>query len=349
MIQRPLAAARNGIGERDPVPPVVRFFLPGETDLDRLRSLDPDQDWRDLIRGEHSWILQTFLRLNRAGHPVELVAEPCGPGLVVYHAKHGRALMRHARRLREAVLVGVRADLREPLTADFQVLQNRVWVDDRRLFFVPLWPQPHLLPREPSRGTGVTRIAFKGFASNLHPDFLDPRWNEELAQRGIEWEFDATGYEGNATAAALLNWCDYRDVDLVLAVRPADPGGHRCKPATKLYNAWAAGVPALLGAEPAFRELRESELDYFEVGSMGDALAAIDRLRAVPELYRAMAEHGRARARAFAPEAIVASWVDLLWGRIPAVAGERPLQTVPHRLRPLVRRVQRVLQGRPAR
>jgi hypothetical protein len=38
--------------------------------------------------------------------------------------------------------------------------------------------------------------------------------------------------------------------------------------AIKLYNCWHAGVPAVLGAESAFRANRRSDLDYLEVQSL---------------------------------------------------------------------------------
>jgi hypothetical protein len=327
----------------------VSFFLPGEADLERLRRLDPDHDWMELVRGERAWILQTYLRLARAGHPVDLVAAPPGEGLIVYHAKHERQLRRHGRRLGAAVLVGVRGDNREPLCADFQVLQNGVFVDHRSRFFVPSWPQPGLVPRDPRRGARVERIGFKGFVANLHPDFRPPAWQEALARRGREWVFDAVDFRGTATAEAALRWSDYHDVDLVLAVRPPSRGGHTNKPAAKLYNAWLAGVPALLGREPAYRELRESELDYLEVGSAAEALQAIDRLASDPGLYAAMVERGRERAPAFTPEALVPLWADLLWRRLPALAEDRPLRRLPLPLRRLLRRGRRILERRPAR
>ncbi|HEX4951964.1 MAG TPA: glycosyltransferase [Thermoanaerobaculia bacterium] len=327
----------------------VHFFLPGEADLERLRGLDPDRDWQDFVRGEHAWILQTYLRLRSFGYPVELVGEPPPSGLVVFHAKHEGVLLRHARQLREAVLVGVRGDLREPLAADFQVLQNHVWADGRSRFFVPHWLQPGLLPRDPARGTRIEKVVFKGFSRNLHADFHQPRWRDQLRERGIEWVFDATDFEGTGTAVGRLSWHDFREADLILAVRPPSSRGHTAKPATKLCNAWAAGVPALLGPEPAYRELRESELDYLEVSSSAEALAAIDRLRASPELYLAMVEQARRRVAAFTPAAIASCWVDLLWQRIPDLAGQRPLRGLPLRLRPLLRRLARLGEGRPAR
>jgi hypothetical protein len=328
----------------------VTFFLAGEQDLDRLRRLDPDLEPEEFVRGERSWILQTYVRLAAAGHDVELVGRPPEEGIVVFHAKQVELLMRYWRVLGRAVLVAVRADHNESHLADFQVLQNRVWVDGRTRFHVPHWPQPGLLPRDPGRGTRVERVAFKGFIGNLRENFRGAAWAGELRRRGIEWVADAVEFRrSSADDIRALRWSDYRDVDVVLAVRPADSRGHTDKPAAKLFNAWRAGVPALLGAEPAYRELRADPLDYVEVDTVAEALQAIDELRGNPELYAAMVAHGARRAAEFSIEAVVARWVDLLWRRIPELCTTRSWATLPYWLRPAARKAHRLLTRRPAR
>jgi hypothetical protein len=327
----------------------VTFFLPGEEDLDRLRGVDPDRETHEVVTGERVWILQTYLRLAAAGHPVELSDRPLAAGIVVYHAKHAEWLLRDWLRWSDSILVGVRADHTESHLADFEVLQNGVWEDGTRRFFVPMWPQPGLQPRDPSRRERVERVAFKGFKASLHPDFAGPALAGALRERGIDFVCDAVDYRGTATDTRGVHWSDYREIDLVVAMRRPDAVGYTGKPATKLYNAWRAGVPALLGPEPAYRELRRHALDYFEVTSVADAVCAIDRLRDDPGLYRAMVERGRERAVDFSPEVIRESWVDLLWSRIPRLSADRPWQSVPFWLRPAIRRASRLLEGRPAR
>jgi hypothetical protein len=103
-------------------------------------------------------------------------------------------------------------------------------------------------------------------------------------------------------------------------VRPPDKKLHARKPATKLYNAWLAGVPAILGPEQAYRELRRSDLDYLEVKNVPEALAAVDRLIREPALYAAMVENGKRRAEEFTIDAIRKRWVDLLYRAIPAMS-----------------------------
>lgn len=327
----------------------IKFFLPGENDLAALRHVDPERDWREFHRGERVWILQTYLRLARAGYPAELTASPPSEGIVVFHAKHARGLRSQWRRLRNAVLVGARADNREPLIADFEVVQNGAFTDPERRFLIPHWPQPSLLLREPARGAAIRRIAFKGFEQNLHPEFRSPAWREFLAARGIEWEMDAVPFAGSATDPAAIDWADFRQVDLLLAVRPEDRCLWTSKPASKLVNAWHAGVPALLGPEYAYRELRRSELDYLEVSSLAEAKAAVLRLLERPDLYEAMVENGRARGAELTAATILPQWIDLLTRKIPSLAASRASRRIPLPLREAGRWLRRTAALRPAR
>ncbi|HEX4963905.1 MAG TPA: glycosyltransferase [Thermoanaerobaculia bacterium] len=325
----------------------VTFFLDGEEDLDGLRRLDPDRDWRSFQRGEQVWVLQTFLRLARAGRPVELAAVPPSEGLIVFHAKQARALRRQRHLLGDAVLVAARADNRQPLIADFEVVQNGRFADGRRRFHIPHWPQPGLLPRDPDRGTAIRRLVYKGFEGNLHPDFRRAEWRDFLAARDIEWVVDAAPFAGRETDSQALDWPDFRQADLVLAVRPE--GRSTNKPASKLVNAWLAGTPALLGPETAYRELRRSELDYFEVSSLPEAQKAVDRLLADPGLYGAMVENGRARAADFTATAVLPYWEKLLFETIPSLLPPRWTRRVPLTLRAAGRWVARTAALRPAR
>ena len=127
----------------------------------------------------------------------------------------------------------------------------------------------------------------------------EPRFLADLSARGIRFESLANG------------WGDYRSTVLVLAVRADSPAMLATKPATKVYNAWLAGVPVLATAEPAYLEVRGSPLDFMEIASPEDVLAAIDRLKASPGLYRSMIANGLAHAREFDIEAIRGRWLDL--------------------------------------
>ena len=298
----------------------VSFFLAGEPDLAAVERLDPDRAPNQFMRGERAWTLQTYRRLRDARHPVELRETLPDDGLVVFHVKHRRAVIAQWRPPSRAVLVGIRADNSRSSIVDFEVLQNDRYAAAGRRFFVPFWPQPGIVPRDPARGSAIRRVAYRGFAANLDPRFLAADFRAALERQGIEWLVDAVEFAGPATDERSTAWHDYRETDLVLAVRPPARHLHTGKPATKLYNAWHAGVPCLLGPEYAFRALRRGPLDYLEVASPAEALAAIAQLHGEPERYLAMIENGARRARDFTIEAIVERWADLLFHVLPPLA-----------------------------
>lgn len=108
-------------------------------------------------------------------------------------------------------------------------------------------------------------------------------------------------------------WNDYSEADVVVAVRKFGYNwDHSWKPANKLYNAWLAGVPAILGLESAYQAERKSELDYLEVASYQQLISAIKRLKGDQELRRAMAENARVRAEEVHPGKLVKRWQDFL-------------------------------------
>lgn len=299
----------------------VTFLLfgesaPGKPGLTELAGLDPDRDWREFVTGERAWILQGFLRLRAMGADVRLADEVPQHGVVVFSSKQRRKLVQETRRTR-ALLVSVREDVGEALISDLEIVQNAHQADAQRRFFIPFWPQPGMIARDPGRGARIENVAFKGFLGNLHPAFREPSWQQFLREQGIRWLADAAPYKRNAVDAATLEWNDFRNIDLIVAVRAPDAQLHPRKPATKLYNAWLAGVPALLGPEIAYREMRRSPLDYIEVTNPDEARAAIARLRADPGLHAQMVAHGHARAVEFQTAAIVARWREFLFVTAP--------------------------------
>ncbi|WP_373356090.1 glycosyltransferase [Pseudoroseicyclus sp. CXY001] len=196
--------------------------------------------------------------------------------------------------------------------ADVLIRQNDVEPDGARSFHIPHTPQPGLVPRDPARGDRVEVLAFKGDRVNLDARFRSEGFLAELARRGVVLRTDFQAADGRQ------DWGDYSDVDCVLAVRDLTLADAANKPASKLTNAWMAGVPALLGPEPAFQSLRRDPLDYIEVRSPADVLAAIDRLQGEAGLYRRMVENGRARAVDYALPAVLTRWITLLNGPIAA-------------------------------
>jgi hypothetical protein len=252
------------------------------------------------------WVVQTYLQLRRRGLDVHLSSQ-LQPGCinVIYRWDVG---MRS--RADRCFIVSCQSDSPRPWIGQLTVVQNPACViDARRDFLIQHWPQPALVPRDPMRGTTLERLAFKGNVGNLWEGFRSDAFRAELAKMGIELTI-AT----HTADRRELRWHDYSLDDAVLAVRDLTEADYFLKPASKLINAWLAGVPALLGPENAYQALRRSELDYFEVQTPDDALAALSRLKREPELYKAVVENGLTRAREVSVDQIAKCWRDLLAG-----------------------------------
>jgi hypothetical protein len=168
-------------------------------------------------------------------------------------------------------------------------------------YYMPHWPQPGLIPRDPGRSDRFENVAFFGNEENLAPELKEQSWHEHLNALGLSWHVVSPD-----------KWNDYSDVDVILSVRDFNGQAHPLKPPTKLYNAWHAGVSAILGCESAFRAERKSELDYLEVASLDEVILALKRLRDDKALYHAMVENGRVRAEATQPAKITARWRSFL-------------------------------------
>ena len=322
--------------------PVHFFVEPSGVTLDRLRTLDPDREWTDMRRAKERWVVPAYARLRRLGRAVTLGNDVPRSGFVVYHKEDHRTVLARAPRDGEPLLVACRADFRSADEADFELLQNGHYADDKRCFFMPLWPQPGLIPRDPARGTRVENVAFKGYVGNLLPELRGDAFARFMAQHDLRWQLDTVA-DRDVSRPVQAAWHDYRDVDVVLALRPGGEREHTHKPATKLYNSWLAGVPAILSPDYAFRELRRSPLDYLEVESVTGAEDALRKLQRDPALYLAMVENGRFRAREFTADALAQRWDALLFATLPDLA----VDIARARLRPLGRRfagVQRKLR-----
>jgi hypothetical protein len=244
----------------------------------------------------YCWILQTYLRLRENGFPGTLVGTLPHEGIVIAYWDSVPIDFKPSAKL---LIVGIIADgiYPHPYT-QIRVVQNqKAALKFSSSYYIPLWTQPGLIPRSASRGDRFETIAFFGAIPNLAPELQSPSWQAQLQELGLNWYVVEPD-----------RWHDYSDVDAVLAVRSFDKRDYFQKPATKLFNAWHAGVPAILGCESAYRAERQSDLDYIEVSSPDEVLAALKRLRDDPELRQSTIANGRLRAKETSVENLTARW-----------------------------------------
>jgi hypothetical protein len=284
---------------------IARGLATAWPDLAELTEDDVDAQAARFRGGVNNWIIQTFLRLRApllASGITPTVGEALVPDCV--NVAHRDSLNRLFAPYYRSFVVGIRADRPPVHLCDLEIVQNPIGATGPRTHFLNFWPQPGLIPRDPARGSRIERMAYFGRASNAPAWFSDPAWHEALAGLGITFEIRDD------------RWFDYSDVDVVLAHRTETPTMLREKPASKLTNAWLAGVPALLANEPAYACLRRSGLDYIAIDSPADVLDALRALRACPRKHEAMAANGRRRGVDFSVTAVKAKWLRFVAERI---------------------------------
>lgn len=298
--------------------PVTRFFVPRPPSVasDFPRTVEEYWPWisvQDTTEswGPYNWTLQTYLYLSLVGVPCELVHELPTSGVVVAHRDFLPDTLRPGPGLYLACIL---ADREQPgfigphPWAQFHVVQNprdpklTAPHPDWPAAFVPYWPQPGLKPRREERGERFETVAFFGYEHNLAPELRLPAWREAVEALRMRWVIPHRS-----------QWHDYSEVDVIVAARSfASREAFTYKPPSKLHNAWRAGVPAILGRESAYQEWRQSPLDYLEVATVEEAVAALTQLRDDITLRQRMVHHGRQRAKEVSVERLVVCWQDLL-------------------------------------
>jgi hypothetical protein len=275
----------------------------------------PDIAWTGYRLGPYCWEILTVLHLQRAGYDCEISSVLPDDGIVLTHREcctfDGAKLLPDRRRL----LINLAADQALYPSANLQVVQNPVqayWY--KNCYYIPLWPEPGLRARVPS--SRFKNISFMGMISQFASELGSEEWSSTLRQLGLNWAPRIETFQFNDPADYRIGdgaWTDLSEIDAVVAIRQftSYPTFDQ-KPPSKLINCWLAGIPAILGAESAYRTLYRSELDYIEAHSKEEVIAALIQLRDNPDLRAAMAENGFRRSREVSAEATVQRWIRFL-------------------------------------
>ena len=282
------------------------FYLPESY----LPDADRQEAWRcghitpleqkGKIASAQCWIFQTWIALERSGFPVNLTHALPSQGVMVTLTNCVSADFRSPDGI---FFVGIVADYLAHPGAHLHVVQNATHV--RRLWnaaFIPHWPQPNLIPRDPERAERFENVCFFGDDSNLARELSDRRWHRKLRDE-LRLEFVVCGAE---------RWHDYREADCVAAVRGFGRSDYLHKPATKLYNAWLAGVPFIGGMDSAYEADGEPGRNFLRASTPDELFTAIRRLKEDPALRRRLVDEGKIAGRNFTPEAILKRWRDFL-------------------------------------
>jgi hypothetical protein len=252
--------------------------------------------------GRYHWVLQSYLYLKEAGLPVTLCNEIPPRGVIITHfdcVDYG------FRPTPEQILVVLLVDREVPHPrAHLHVLHNplqRLPLGLRHEYMPP-WPQIGLVPRNEARGDRFETVGYFGYAENLHSDIVAESFQNEMRELGLR-----------LVVPPPAAWHDFSDVDCVVAIRNfGREVAHFNKPSLKLFNAWLAHVPAILGHETAYRAEGSPGIGYLEATDTRELLRALQTLKDDLPKRRALVEHGRRAVEEFSVERTVERWRRLL-------------------------------------
>ncbi|NEP60100.1 MAG: hypothetical protein F6K31_24355 [Symploca sp. SIO2G7] len=214
--------------------PPIYFYIPPPYWPDTIPA-SADKAWKGFGIGIYTWTLQTYLRLKADGFPCQLVSELPEEGIVLVH----RNSLRVHNRLKPSknlLLICLKAELNQYPYAQLQVVQNPTESQTgKNCYYIPHWPQPGLIPRNPTRGDRFENIAFFGHQTNLAAELLEPAWEQELQALGLNWCPRLNSNRWDKYEEIDNCWHNYNNIDAIVAVRSFDrQQNYPTKPATKL-------------------------------------------------------------------------------------------------------------------
>lgn len=290
----------------------ISFCLPAEC----IPDLECQRAWEEgklVPRIEftmfYSWIYQSWRHLQQAGISCALSTKLVEPGVIVTLGNYlATALGEDGMMPRETFLVDVAADRPPHPGAQLHVVENKMQAQlIPHAVFIPHWPQRGLIPRDPNRGLRFENIFFFGEPKNLAPELRSAEWRARLAKElGIS--FYLQGNKG---------WHDYSHADAVIAIRSFSNDRYFNKPATKLYNAWHAGVPFIGGRDSAYATDGRPGIDYLVATSPEEVFAHLKQLKENIILRSSLVEEGSRSAQKFTQEVILEHWKALVQETIP--------------------------------
>jgi len=259
----------------------------------------------------HCWIYQTWALLTEAGVPISLVNELPSSGLILALSGTLNSSFRSDHHDPDFFLVDIVADGLPHPAAHFHLLQNKTHAQRLpRASFIPLWPQVDLIPRQKNREALFKRVAFFGDPKNLTPELSTLAWQERL-KKELSLEFEIRRAD---------RWHDYSDVDAVIAIRDFSHSRQLHKPATKLYNAWLAGVPFIGGHDSAYQSDGRPDIDYLIAHSPEQVLEHLRRLKEDLSFRSRLIQNGFESGKKFSQSATLERWKILIQKTLPALA-----------------------------
>lgn len=270
-------------------------FVGNFTSKDNLQELQ-SLEWEDgtIACTRHTWVWPLYCQLKMRGFPVSLSYRLESDAINIIHGPIARQLLQVSD-LKKCFIIGIRADFPPFPFGQFEIVQNRNSEGGRRVY-MPLFSQPGLMVRDPSRGKAVN-VCFSGRMQNsgLDPD----EFAKDLLKIGCQFHYKGEG-----------QWQEMQDVDILIGIRSLSKKAHHSKPPSKLFNAWLAGIPFIGGYDSAYEQVGMPDENYLRVSSYGELLESINRLKNDADLYQSLVVAGKEAGEGYTPDKITDMWLE---------------------------------------
>lgn len=279
--------------------PRIYFYAPTETEQ---KVIEQDQtQWTGHHTNFTAWIAQTYYYLKQAGLDCQITERIPNKGILLADRN---TLAENYPFLDRVMLICAKSDQEYHPSAHLHIIHNVYnWYRDRNTlrnpYLISHWPMPGLIPRNKDRLSLVENIAYIGSQTQLDPKLNSKTWTDALTELNCQWLSNIPREQ----------WHDYSNLDVIVAIRRFAPQAYLNKGPIKLINAWHAGIPIIVNSESGFLAHRQNDLDFIMVHSLEEAIQAVQKLKANPDLYQKMVENGLERAKNYTIQATLEQWL----------------------------------------
>jgi len=280
----------------------IYFYYPKKIE-DASNIPEANNKWEGRKSGNYIWTVKTFGYLKKKGFQCYLTDNIPTHGIIITHRDFFK---NHMKPSSTQLFVCIIADTYRHPFAQLHIIQNQADSISKRQnqwpsFFMQHWPENGLIERAKNRNEQLINVSYFGSLKRLAPQLRSQDFKEKLRKMGFNW-----------TIVPPNKWNDYSDTDVVLAVRSFTKMPFYKNPASKLYNAWRAGVPAILGPESAYRSEGEHGINYIEVNTLPEVFQALTKLKEDKVFRNSIVTNGYQKAKKINSETITERWMEFL-------------------------------------
>jgi hypothetical protein len=261
-------------------------------------NLDSSYEYRN---GPETWTVNTVKHLVDNNIDISIVNQVPYNSIVVTHNDYvGQLLMK----TNSNYIVSIQADRHIDSNSNAVIVQNKsqYWqkIFFHKVYFAKHWPERNILKRIPEKGR--FHLSYFGRTQNIDKYFLSDDWLSFISEKGFKWSINSNKD----------NWNDFREIDLLIAIRSFDNKSYRSKPPTKLFNSWLAEVPIITNDESAYKFHGNKSKNYFAVKTIEQLKSQILFLYNNQSYYENIIRNIKSRSEEVSIGKISMEWQDIL-------------------------------------